>query len=353
MTTYNLDYTKTADLLAAYKTEAKPTTFLKDRYFPDGVNFATDEVLVEYKKGVQKLAPFVSPEINGKIMKREGYTASAYQPAMLQPKRALSIDVLKKKGFGEALYNQLTPEERAVAITLEDMQDMGDMITRRKEAMSAEVLQTNALIMKHYTDDNTLVETKEIAYYSGSSNPAIYTPTYKWGTTNADILGDCAAMALDLKHNSLPATDVILGSAAANAFLSDDKILKLLDIRNVHIGSFEPAEQYPDVVFLGQLSCKGHKLNFIQYTGTYEAEDGTIKDFIDSKKVIVTAPGCGVTNYGAITQIDYGETQFKTYVEKEVPLYEIKDQTRSVILKSAPLVQPKNLNPYRVATVIE
>ena len=33
---YNLDYTKTADLLAVYKQERPVTTFLKDRYFPDG-----------------------------------------------------------------------------------------------------------------------------------------------------------------------------------------------------------------------------------------------------------------------------------------------------------------------------
>lgn len=349
---YNLDYTNTADLLAAYKTEAKPTTFLKDRYFPDGTTFATDEVLVEYKKGTHRLAPFVSPEINGKIMKREGYKVNAYEPAMLQPKRALSIDTLKKKNFGEALYNGLTKEERAVAITLDDLKEMGDMNTRRKEAMSAEVLQTNALIMKHQTDDNEKPEVKEIAYYE-DSNDTVYSPTNMWGTENADIIGDCAAMALSLKHDSLPATDVILGTKAADAFLADPKIQKLLDTRNINIGKFEPEEIYPDVVFLGTLSCKGHKLNFIQYTGVYEDEDGTIKDFIDPKNVIVTAPGCGVTNYGAITQIDFGEKDFKTYVEKEVPLYEVKDQTRAVILKSAPLLQPKNLNPYRVAKVIE
>ena len=57
---YNLDYTSTADLLAAYKEERPATTFLKDRYFPDGVNFATNEVIVEYKKGRRVLAPFVS-----------------------------------------------------------------------------------------------------------------------------------------------------------------------------------------------------------------------------------------------------------------------------------------------------
>lgn len=349
---YNLDYTKSADLLAAYKKDFGASTFLKDRYFPDGVNFATDEVLIEYKDGNRKVAPFVSPEINGKVMKREGYTAKAYRPAMIAPKRVMSIDTLKTKGFGEAYYNQLTPAERAVQITVDDLYEMREMILRRKEAMAAEVLQNNALIMKHYTDSNTLYETKEIAYYEGVNNPAVYTPTYSWDSQNADIIGDCAAMAYSLKHSGLAATDVILGTKAADAFLSNAKILSLLDNRRVEIGKFEPEEIYPDVILLATLNCKGHKLNFIQYTGTYENENGVDTDYIGEDNVIVTAPNCGVTNYGAITQIDFGSDQFTTYVEKEVPLYEVKDQTRSVILRTAPLVQPKNLNPFRVADVI-
>lgn len=246
----------------------------------------------------------------------------------------------------------MTPAERAIQITVDDLNEMKDMITRRKEAMSAEVLQSNALIMKHYTDDNKLQETKEIAYYEETNNPAVYTPTVSWSTTTSDIIGDVAAMAYSLKKKGHAATDVILGAKAADAFMKNEAILKLLDNKRVEIGKFEPEEIYPDVVLLATLNCKGHKLNFIQYTGSYENESGVDTDYINTNNVIVTAPACGVTNYGAITQIDFGALEPTTYVEKEVPLYEVKDQTRGVALRSAPLVQPKNLNPYRVAKVI-
>lgn len=349
---YNLDYTKTADLLAAYKQERPVSTFLKDRYFPDGVNFATDEVLVEYKKGRRVLAPFVSPQINGKVMKRAGYSCKAFEPAMIQPKRALSIDTLSKKGFGEAFYNQLTPAERAVALTLEDLNELHDMIDLRKEAMAAEVLQSNALTMNYYTDDNTLTETKNIAFYDGVSNPAVVTITNKWNTQAADILADIKAMCVSLMHEGLPATEVVVGSDVAEVLINNEKIQKLLDIRRYELGKFEPEELYDDVTLLGELNCYGKRVKIIEYLGTYEDASGNNVDFINSKKVIVTAPACGVTNYGAITQIDYGQADFTTYVEKEVPLYEVKDQTRGVILKSAPLLQPKNLSPFRVAQVL-
>ena len=349
---YNLDITQTAVLLAAYEQKRKPTTFLKTRYFPDGTTFGTNEVLIEYKEGNQKIAPFVAPEVGGKVVKRSGYTMNAYQPAFIAPKRALSVDMLMKKGFGEAYYNQLSPAQRAVAITADDLAEMDEMIVRREEAMCSEVLHTNALTMNHYSDDNKLIEVKNIAYFNGDTNPAIYTPTFSWDSADADILGDCAAIALSMKRRGLAATDVLVGTEAADAVLNNEKIQKLLDNRNYNIGTIDPTLQFDDVVVIAQLNCKGHYLNFIQYTGTYEAEDGTIKDYINSKDIIVTAPGCGRTDYGAITQIDYGSTDFTTHVGKRIPLFELEKQVKSVTLRTSPLVQPINKDPFIKATVI-
>lgn len=346
-----LNYTDTAVLLAAYKEQKAPNTFLQNRYFPDGTVFTTSQVLVEYKDGNQKLAPFVSPEVGGKAVRRDGYKATAYEPAFIAPKRALTIDNLTKKGFGEALYGELTPEERAVKITADDLTEMDEMIVRRQEQMCAQVLQENALTMKHYGDDNTVVDTKVIEYFE-ETNQAVYTPNVNWNEANADVIGDVAAIALELAKRGLPAVDVILGTEAADAFLNNEKVQKLLDNRNINIGVIDPTEGFPEAVFLGQINCKGYKLNFIQYAATYEAEDGSIKPYIDPKVAIVTAPACGVTNYGAITQINFGEANFTTHAEKRVPLYAIKDQVREVALRSAPLVQPKHKNAFIKATVL-
>ena len=346
-----LNYTDTAVLLAAYKQQKAPNTFLQNRYFPDGTVFTTSQVLVEYKDGNQKLAPFVSPEVGGKAVRRDGYKATAYEPAFIAPKRALTIDNLNKKGFGEALYGELTPEERAVKITADDLTEMDEMIVRRQEEMCAQVLQENALTMKHYGDDNKVVATKVIEYFEGE-NQAVYTPNANWDSADADILADVAAIALELAKRGLPAVDVILGTEAADAFLNNEKVQKLLDNRNFNIGVVDPTEGFPEAVFLGQINCKGYKLNFIQYAATYEAEDGSIKPYIDPKVAIVTAPACGVTNYGAITQINFGEANFTTHAEKRVPLYSIKDQVREVALRTAPLVQPKHKNAFIKAIVL-
>ena len=346
-----LNYTDTAVLLAAYKEQKAPNTFLQSRYFPDGTVFTTAQVLVEYKDGNQKLAPFVSPEVGGKVVRRNGYEANAYKPAFIAPKRALTIDNLTQKGFGEALYGELTPAERDVKITADDLTEMDEMIVRRHEQMCAQVLQENALTMNHYGDDNKLVETKKIEYFNGV-NEAVYTSSAKWNTADADIVGEVAAIAKILTKRGLPATDVILGSEAADAFLNNEKIQKLLDNRNYNIGTVDPTENFPEATFLGVINCKGRKMNFIQYDATYEDENGADTPYINPKDIIVTAPGCGVTNYGSISQINYGELNFTTYTEKRVPLYDVEGQVRTIALRTAPLVQPKHKNAFIKATVL-
>lgn len=346
-----LNYTDTAVLLAAYKEQKAPNTFLQNRYFPDGTVFTTAQVLVEYKDGNQKLAPFVSPEIGGKVVRRDGYEANAYKPALIAPKRALTIDNLTQKGFGEALYGELTPEERALKITADDLTEMDEMIVRRQEQMCAQVLQENALTMNHYGDDNKIIDTKKIEYFN-DVNEAVYTSSVKWNTADADIISEVAAIAKILTKRGLPATDVILGTEAADAFLNNEKIQKLLDNRNYNIGSVDPTENYPEATFLGVINCKGRKMNFIQYDATYEDEKGVDTPYIDPKTIIVTAPNCGVTNYGAISQINFGESMPRTHAEKRVPLHEVNGQVREVALRSAPLVQPRHKNAFIKATVL-
>ena len=47
MADYNLNYTDSISLLAAYEENKAPNTFLQSRYFPDGTTFSTDEVIIE------------------------------------------------------------------------------------------------------------------------------------------------------------------------------------------------------------------------------------------------------------------------------------------------------------------
>ena len=63
---------------------------------------------------------------------------------------------------------------------------------------------------------------------------------------------------------------------------------------------------------------------------------------------MVTAPGCGHMMYGAVTQIDFGTTEFATYAGRRIPKFmcDQANDIRKLRLACRPLAAPKNYCPY-------
>lgn len=350
------DIYSTHTLLMAVEQIAPLRTFLRDRYFPtnDASDiFATDDVLVEYKDGSKKLAPFVSPRKGGITITREGFNMERYTPPFVAPRRVLTIDDLKKRGFGEALFSQLTPQQREAALLLKDADEMGEMISRREEAMAAETMLNNACIMKHYADDLTKFDEKEIRFYSEASNQAIYTPAIEWDQAGANIIGDIAAMIRLLTSRGLPASELIVAPDVADTIINNAAIQKLLDIKNYNVGSIDPTTIPAGAAVIGRINVHGRMIDIISYEETYEADNGTVTQYIPAGKVVLTAPAAGRTLYGAVTQVEQYDGQFHTYPAKRVPKYlaSAEGNTRTLTVTSCPLLIPNQKNPWISATV--
>lgn len=347
----------THTLLAAVQQLTPATSFLRDRYFPTNEAtdiFSTTDVLVEYRDGSRMIAPFVAPRKGGVTMVRQGYEVERYEPPFIAPRRGLSIDDLKKRGFGEALMSKLTPEQRQRIFLLSDAQELSDMITRREEQMAAEVMQTNACIMKHIADDATAADEMSISFYSGGENTATYTPTGNWESAYTGIIKDLGVMARMLTTNGLPATDLVCGADAADAILNNAEIQKLLDIKNYNVGRVDPSTLPDGVSHIATLNVKGRMIDVFCYEETYRDLDGKTKSYIDPKNVILTAPGAGRTAYGAVSQVEQSDGELHTYTGTRVPKYlsNAEGNTRSLTITSCPILMPKAKNPFIVAKVL-
>lgn len=348
----------THTLLAAVEQLTPPVTFLRDRYFPTNNAtdiFSTTDVLVEYRDGSRMIAPFVAPRKGGVTMLRRGYTVSRMEPPFIAPRRMLTIDDLTKRGFGEALMSNLTPEQRQRTIVLNDAQELSDMIARREEAMAAEVMQTNACVMKHIADDEDVTDDKEIKFYTEGSNPASYTPSANWTSTATNIIADLAAMARMLTSNGLAASELVCGTDAADAILGNAEIQKLLDIRNYDVGRIDPSTLPSGVSHIATLNVKGRLINVLCYEEEYtDYVDGTTKPYIDPKNVILTAPAAGRTAYGAVSQVEQSDGLFHTYTGRRIPKYlsNAEGNTRTLTMTSCPILMPRNKNPFIVAKVL-
>lgn len=347
----NIDFFSTYTLMAITEEIVPKTTFFRDRYFPTGAGdiFASDKVLTEYRKGDRKMAAFVAPRVGDIPMDRRGYSIHEYEPAYIAPSRILSQDDLKKRGFGEALYPDLTQAQRALQLQKDDLAEMDERIVRREEWMSAQTMINNGCTMQEYIDDKTAGDVNVVQFYDGTSDHT-YTVSNVWNGASGDFFGDVKAMAKELAHRGLPAVDLVLGSDAADAILHIQEVRDLLDKNSgIIVGQINPAlTQYAGVAFMGMLNFGGFRLNLFDVSESYVADNGTDTPYFPAKSAMVTAPGCGHMMYGAVTQIDFGSTEFATHAAKRVPKF-ILDQPndlRKLRLAARPLAAPKTYCPY-------
>ena len=282
-----LNFFDTYILMAIVEEIVPKQTFFKDRYFPtgDGDIFASDKVLTEYRKGDRKMAAFVSSRAGDIPMERRGFEIHEYQPAFIAPSRLLTQDDLRKRGFGEALY--------------------------------------------------------------------AYTVSTKWNATDekgAAFFSDVKNMCRKLSKRGLRAADLVIGSDVADAILALTDVKSLLDRNSgIIIGTIDQQlSPYDGVTYMGTLNFGGFRLNVICVDETYVDDSGAEQRYFPATSAMVTAPDCGHMMYGQITQIDYGSTDFSTYVAKRVPKF-VLDQPndrRKLRLAARPLAAPKNYCPY-------
>lgn len=347
-----LDFFSTYHLAAVVEEIVPRASFFHDRYFPTNAGdiFNTDKVLVEYRDGDRKIAPFVAPRVGGIVVDRRGYSIHELTPAFIELSRTLTQDDLVKRGYGEAIYANSTRAQRAARLQLDDFTDMNNRILRREEWMGAQLLVNNSYDIQEYLDAETPGELLNLKFYEGDDSDHSYTPSATWddGTGEA-FFKDVPVMCRMLTKRGLPATDLVLGSEVGSIICDLTKVRELLDNRRMNFGSIDPKlTAYPGVICLGQLNFDGHLLTIFVVDETYENEDGETTSYFPTDGATVTAPGCGATKYGAITQIDYGNTEFTTHAKPRVPRVVI-DQPKNIRkynLASRPLVTPKNKNPY-------
>lgn len=325
-------------------------TFFKDRYFLTEAKdiFKDDKVLVEYRDGDRMMAPFVVRRAGDIPIGRDGYEIHEFEPPHILPSRLLTLDDLERRGFGEALYSGSTPEERARRLIMEDMTTLDGRITRREEWMAVQTMINNGCTMTAYIDNKTVGETYDVYYYErGGNNPALYTVGTPWDDADGDFWADIAAMCEVLAERGLPVTDLIVGTAVGELIQFDEKVMKLLDNRRMEYGHMAPTVRHPGVVWIGHLNFRGFDLDIYVVRETYVDDAGQTQLLFPANSAMVTAPDCGHTMYGQISQIEPDE-QFHTFAAQRIPKFVVdrdKD-TRKFRLGARPLTAPRVKAPW-------
>ena len=324
-------------------------TFFKQRFFNNTMTFPTEKVSFEFQDGKRRLAPYVSPRLGSETIERDEYSLKTYTAPLIAPNRVITNDTLAQKLLNEPTWNSgMTPEDRAAKIAAQDIMDLQDTITRREEFMCARVKQDGKLVIKGKG-------VNEVVDY-GFENVVIVDAADRW-TPTFDIMGQLSTIAREMSKDGINPDMLILGSAAADMVLKNERYLKLLDNRRVEIGEIKPSELENGITYLGRIIVPGATFELYSYTEWYPDTadldaDGQpkLKPLIDPETVIIqSSREKNSMLYGAITHIDKGGN-FVTHMDEYVPRtwFTENPSQKFVEISSRPLPMPHDLKSWCV-----
>lgn len=333
-------------LAEVVKTTPPVRTFLRDRFFTNVKTFPTKRVDIDIVKGNRKMAAFIHPMVGGEIVQAEGYETKSYAPPLINPATISTADQLLERLPGEDMYSGKTPADRAAEKLIEEYNQLNDMTTRREEWMAAQVLTTGQLKVKGKGVDEVID--------FGLTNKITLASTKKWGASAADIWGNLKDWKQQVSRNGFAnANMVIMGKAAADAFMADATVAKLLDNRRIEIGAIKPEEMEGGLTYYGHLNLPG--VDIYGYDEVYlDDETGETKPLIpDNVVLMIPSAASFMRAYGLCTYLDDAGAWHRAETDRLLRTYvEHRPDRRFIELQTHPLLIPDKIDSWFVATVL-
>lgn len=334
---------ETRDMIRALEQMKPVQTFLLDTFFTETETHVTKHVDIDIIKGKRRVAPFVSPLVEGTAIDRIGYTTNTYEPPYVKPKMVTHAQDFLKRQPGETIYGSSdSAGQRAAMQVGKDLAQMDELITRREEWMAATALQTGKIVVSGEGISAT------IDFLMDASHIITLTGTDLWSdTTNSDPLGDLRTWKrLIFKDSGLNPTHVIMGTSAIDAFMAHPKVTNALDIRRITLGQIDPAILANGVTYYGTLNEVG--IDVYSYDEYFDTGSGDTA-LVDAKKVIMGSNRARCTrHYGAIQDLEVNAAMSrfpKSWEEKD-------PSVRFIMVQSAPLMALHQVDAFVCAKVL-
>jgi len=337
---------ETRTMLAALEQMLPARTFLKDNFFTEEIVFNTKHVDIDIKKGKRRLAPYVKPVAQGKLVDRIGFKTYSYIPPYVKPKMATNAQDFLTRNIGETIYGANDgPQQRAEKQLGADLAELDDMITRREETQASELLHTGIVTVTGEGYSET------IDFGMPATHKITLTGNDLWtDTTNSDPLVDLRTWKrLIAQDSGLVPTDVIMGSDALDAFLNHPKVQNQLDTRRIDLGQITPAMLADGVTFYGRIRDIGCDLWTYEEYYIDPATAPTEKPMIEVDKVLMLSRRARTSvNYGAIQDLraNAAVPRFPKSWEEEDP------SVRYLLVQSAPLLALHQVDAFIAAKAV-
>lgn len=314
-----------------------PTSWLLDRYFGAMFTDPSEEIHFDLIPGKRRIAPFVSPLVEGKLVDSKGFETKTFKPAYIKDKRIFDSSRPFKRAIGEKIGGSMSPQERLNAQLALDLEDQVAMITRRLEVMASEGLRTGKITVKGEKYPAVTVDFQRAVGHT----LAALTGTARWGQSAGVPLENLAAWgATVLQATGVFPNDVVLGTTAWNKFRVDATVKdRLLAINSSGTALSQAAPAVEGGQYMGTIDG----FNIFAYGGWYvDPDTGTETAIFPAEAVLMTSPLVeGVRAFGAIRDEVAGFQAVpyfpKSWVDQDPAV-------RWLMMQSAPLVVPTRVD---------
>jgi hypothetical protein len=322
----------------------RPSSFLLDRFFPNVQTETSEEIHFDVDDAKRRLAPFVSPLVEGKVVAGRGYTTNTFKPAYIKDKRVFDANRPLKRSIGEQIGGSISPMDRLRAILAFELEDMLNMLTRRLEVMAATVMRTGAVTI---VGDN--YPSVSVNFGRDGAQAIVLTNPNRWSDTGVNPLNSLQDWAqLVLKKCGAMPTDVVMDVATWKVFRANTEVQKRLDLYRA-IGAQPTMQLGAQITEGGVYMGSVDGFNIFVYAGWYIDDAGVEQPILPSGTVLMGGQLQGVRAYGAIRDEAAGYQAVPYYVKSWT---EEDPAVRFVMMQSAPLVVPYRVNASLAATVL-
>lgn len=335
----------------------RPTKFLLDKFFGNIVMSDSEYVSIDVDIGKRRLAPFVSPMVEGKLVEQRRYQTDTFKPPYIKDKRAPDLRKPVRRMIGERIGGDMTGAEREQANLEFEMTDQVDGIDRRLEWMAAAALATGTIVVK---GDGYPAVT--IDFGRDASLTTSKAGTAKWTAANAAAGNASPSNDIEtwqrtiLKKSGAKVTDIIFTTSAWEGFIADPLLKgaiyypRLGDYGN----SINPGAQITrGAVFKGRWGDYDLWIYNEWYVdqGTEGGTTDTEYPMLTDGTVVMAGPDLmGTRAFGQILDPDFNYAALpyapKTWTEKD-------PAQRLIMMQSSPIVIPSRVNASLGATVCD
>lgn len=304
--------------------------YLTRTFFPGEQLEAAAEVHLDVRKKSRRIAPFVSPYVQGQLVEKQGFHTMTIAPAYIKDKRVFDANAPFIRTFGEPIMGGMSPGERMEASVRTEMEDQVGMLNRRLEVMAGEVLVRGRL-----TIVGELYPEVELNFQRDAALTVTLSGAAEWGDAGIDPLSDLDDWAeIVFAKSGVRPRKVTMTLDAYRLFKASASVVKILDRLRAQNTLNEMSIPGEDNGWsAGQIA--GYDITV--YGGTYiDPLDNTEKDILPQYTVILgDARVQGYKAFGAIRDERAGWQAMKYFPKSWV----VEDPAvRYIMLQSAPIM---------------